>query len=266
MVTLSLLKILQLLMTTIITLLYIKQDNTVINMTNNEYSNIFMINRHYTETILVYNITVLLLMPYHEAFSISNFTAPCYYQYTAEGQNLDQYPEKLNFSIVFHNDLAVHALKTAHCRWLSEAGSAFNSTKPIDINNRLIKSDFNLAYEKFCYCLNNDTHDCYTDTLTTAYPSQTISLPLVLNYKCTHFTEPIIHTYRYFIQSLFTVEINDNVLPPTACKVAKVNELIHRIYVASCSIINFTIVRNELSYLQWCKLFLKMITTNQIDA
>ena len=69
------------------------QDNTVINMTNNEYSNIFGINRHYNETFLISNTTILLLIPYHEAFSISNFTVLCYYQYTAEGQNFDQYTE-----------------------------------------------------------------------------------------------------------------------------------------------------------------------------
>ena len=136
----------------------------------------------------------------------------------------------------------------------------------MDINKRLIKSDFTLAYEKlFCYCDNNDTQDCYTDTLTTAYPGQTISLPLVLNYKYKHFTEPIIDIdiiYDHF----FTVEINDNILPPSACKVAKVNELIHKIYYTSCSVFNFTIVNNGLSYLQWCELFIKKITTNQIDA
>ena len=155
---------------------------------------------------------------------------------------------KTEFPIVFDNDISVHALKTAHWRWLSAAGSAFNSTKPMDINNRLIKSDFSLAYEKlFCYCLNNDTHDCYTDTLTTAYPGQTISFPLVLNYKYTRFTDPSYHRYIDILyHDFFTVEIN-NFLPLTACKVAKVNELIHGIYLASCSIINFTIVNNGLS-------------------
>ena len=63
-----------------------------------------------------------------------------------------------------------------------------------------------------------------------------------------------------------TVEINEDVLPPTACKVSKVNELIYKIYTAPCTIINFTIVHNELSYLQWCELFIKLISTNRIDA
>ena len=241
------------------------QENTFINMTNNDYSNISMMNRHFYEAFSISNHTISVInIPYHEAFSISNFTAPCYYQYTAEGQNYDQLTEKLNFSVVSHNDISIHTLKTAHCRWLP--GSAFNSTKPMDINKRLIKSYFTLAYEKlFCYCDNNDTQDCYTDTLTTAYPGQTISLPLVLNYKYKHFTEPIIDIdiiYDHF----FTVEINDNILPPSACKVAKVNELIHKIYYTSCSVINLTIVHNGLSYLQWCELFIKKITTNQIDA
>ena len=239
------------------------QENTLINMTNNEYRNIYMINKQYY-SISNHTIISFINIPYHEAFSIYNFTAPCYYQYTAEGQNFDQLTEKLNFSIVFHNDIFIYSIMTSHCRWLP--GSAFNSTKPMDINNRLIKSDFTLAHDKlFCYCDNNDAQDCYTDTLTTAYPGQTISLPLVLNYKYSHFTEPIIEIdiiYDHF----FTVEINDNVLPQSACKVAKVNELIHKIYYRSCSVINLTIVHNELSYLQWCELFIKNIKTNQIDV
>ena len=49
------------------------QQNTLINMTNNKYSRIYeMIPYHYV----------------YVAHSISQFTAPCYYQYTAEGQEL----------------------------------------------------------------------------------------------------------------------------------------------------------------------------------
>ena len=224
------------------------QENTLINMTNNEYS----------------EITRLSIQLYYTAFSMSNFTVPCYYQYTAEGQKYDQLTEQLNFSIVFHNDISIHTAMTAHCRWLP--GSAFSNTKPTEINNRIIVSDFTLAYEKlFCYCVSSDTRNCYTDTLATAFPGQTISLPLVLNYKYNDFTKSLTDVdiiYNHFI----TVEMNDDILPPSACKVAKVNELLHKVYYTSCSVINFTIVHNGLSNLQWCELFITITSTHQTDT
>ena len=224
----------------------IVQENTLINRTNNTYSK-----------ISVY---------YYEDFSISNFIVPCYYQYTAEGQNFDQFTEKLNFSIVFHNDIFIYSIMTSHCRWLPS--SAFNSTKSMDINNRLIKSDRALAYDKlFCYCDNNDTQDCYSETLSTVYPGQTISLSLALHYQY-YLIEPDYpdNTPSYTDKRIMAVEINKDVLPLTACKVAKVNELIHEVYMASCTAINLTIVHSGLSYLQWCELFIKLVSTNHIDA
>ena len=80
-----------------------------------------------------------------KTYSTFEFTAPCYYQYTAEGQNFDRFTTRnLDFSIVFQNDISKHNLMTAHCRWLP--GSAFNSTKSIDINNKIIKSYFPIMY------------------------------------------------------------------------------------------------------------------------
>ena len=64
---------------------------------------------------------------------------------------------------------------------------------------------------------------------------------------------------------IIAVEINDDVLPPTACRLAEVSELIHKIYYSSCTVMNFTIIHNGLSYLQWCELFIKVISTHQID-
>ena len=118
---------------------------------------------------------------HYGAYTISNFTAPCYYQYTAGGKIFDELTGKLNFSIVFHNDISIYTLMTAHCRWIP--GSAFNSTKTIDVNSRLIKSDFPLEYDKLlCYCHNNNTEDCSNDRLAVVFPGQTISLSLMLNY------------------------------------------------------------------------------------
>ena len=94
----------------------IVQENTLINMTNNKY------HVHTMDDINLH---------YYDAHSVTNFTAPCYYQYTSEGQNLDDDPEIMNSSIVFDKDISIHALMTAHCRWLP--GSAFNITRPINI-------------------------------------------------------------------------------------------------------------------------------------
>ena len=169
----------------------ILKQNTTINMTDNEYSGITEENT------------------YH--YKASDFTAPCYYQYGNEGEMI-----KLNFSVMFHNDISIYYLMTEHCRWLPD--SASNNTKPIDINNRIIKSDYPLTYkhEKLvCFCTHIKTQqNCDTDTLATAYPGQTVSLSLKFN-------------HLYFKQNeIVMIEMNDDVLPPTACKVVKVNELI----------------------------------------
>ena len=148
---------------------------------------------------------------------ISNFTAPCYYQYTAEGQNFDMMlTEKLNFSIVLHNDISIHNLMTAHFRWLP--GSAYNTTKPLDINKRLIKSDLPLIYNKMiCKCSCNHSLDCY--------PSQTTSLSVSLIFHYALNNLDITNN-----AAIVAAEINEDVLPPTACKVAKVSELIQTVY------------------------------------
>ena len=225
------------------------QENTLINMTNNEYATIQMIETH------------------HHAYTISNFTAPCYYQYTARRKFFDEFTGTLNFSIVYHNDISIYTVMTAHCRWLP--GSAFNSTTPIDINSRLISSDLPLEYDKIiCYCHNNNTEDCSTNTLATVFPGQTISLSVML-YRTTSNDDLVDLLYvdillnRY---NIIMIEINDDILPPTACKVAKVNELIHQMYYSSCTTVNFTIVHNGLRYLQWCELFINILSTHQIEA
>ena len=208
----------------------IVQENTLINMTNNTYST--------TKQVDLYH------------YKTSEFTAPCYYQYTAKGQNFDKITGKLNFSIVFHNDISISTLKTAHCRWLP--GLAFNSTKPVDINTRLINSDFPLIYDKLvCYCFyDKNMPDCYIDTLATVYPGQTVSVSLGMNYQYNHFDG----SSKHIDISFLTVGIYDGALPQTACKLAKVNEVIHKIY---CTVTNFTIVHNGLRYLQWCELFIQ---------
>ena len=224
------------------------QENTLINMTSNKYTDLKMIKAHH-----------------YGAYTISNFTAPCYYQYTARTKNLDEFTGKLNFSIVYHIDISIYTVMTAHCRWIP--GSAFNSTKPIDINTRLINSDLPLEYpydKIICYCHDDNIEDCSTDVLAAVFPGQTISLSLMLNYRTTLSDNLVELDILY--NHIITIEINDDILPPTACKVAKVNELVHQIYFSSCTTINFTIVHSGLRYLQWCELFINILSTHQIDV
>ena len=219
------------------------QQNTLINMTNNKYSTLKQVHLHYYKTHAIYE-----------------FTAPCYYQYTAKGQNLDKITGKLNFSILFHNDISISILRTAHCRWLP--GSAFNTTKPVDINNRLINSDFLFAYDKLvCYCVYDKVPvvDCYSDTLGNVYLGQTVFVLLGLNYQYKHFTPSVDIIF-------LTVGTYDGFLPITACKLAKINELIHKVNYRSCTVINITLVHNGLSYLQWCELFIQIKLAHHTDV
>ena len=126
------------------------QENTLINMTNNEYNALSYLN-----------------LFYYESYSVSNYTAPCYYQYTMPGgQNLNKRIGEMNFLILFHNDFSIHELMTAHCRWLP--GSAFNSTKPVEINDRLIKGDLPMLHLKLICHFSYNNSDCYIRTLATA--------------------------------------------------------------------------------------------------
>ena len=185
--------------------------------------------------------------------SDSKLTAPCYYQYDLQGKNLDRKMTKLNCTILFHNDIFINSLLITHCRWLP--GSAFNSTKPTDVNKKVIIG--NIPHHKdICYCSHNNTQDCYVDTLATVYPGQTISLSLTLSKQ-----------YLYSITENSTtvvVKTNDKILPPTACKLAKVTEIVQTIH-SHCTMINFTVIHNGLSYLPWCEIFLE-IPPDQIDA
>ena len=98
----------------------IVKENTLINMTNNIRGGKALINEWDD--------------------SNSKLTAPCYYQYNVQGKNLDRKMTKLNCTILFHNDIFIYSLLITHCRWLP--GSAFNSTKPIDVNKNVIIGDF----------------------------------------------------------------------------------------------------------------------------
>ena len=74
-------------------------------------------------------------MPYNILYNV-----PCYFQYISQRGNLDieiKNRKFLNYSIEMGKDMSIYYLMT-HCRWLS--GSAFTTTKPIDVNEKFIKS------------------------------------------------------------------------------------------------------------------------------
>ena len=214
----------------------IVQQNTLINMTNNSIGEILLIGK---EDLL------------EDIYTDFMFKAPCFYQYYAHEQKLDESIKDWNYSIVYHNDRSIYNLKTTHCSWLPQ--SAFSSTKPIDVNKRIIKSDFPLVKEKrICSCLNGWKQNCYVDNLANIYPGQKIALQMILSKE-------------YSIESssaVITVEMNINIkfLPETACKLAKTTEITQTVY-NYCTHINYTIMHNEMGYLQWCELFISIQET-----
>ena len=208
----------------------IVQQNTQINMTNNNIRGILLNGKNLLEEI-------------HTNFML---TAPCFYQYYAHEQKLDESIKDWNYSIVYHNDRSIYSLKTAHCSWLPQ--SAFSSTKPIDVNKRIIRGDFPLAQEKhICNCLDGWKQNCYVDTLASIYPGQKIALQMILS-------------KYYSIESssaVITVEMKTNILPETACRLYKTTEITQTVY-NYCTPINYTIMHNEMGYLQWCELFISI--------
>ena len=105
---------------------------------------------------------------------------PCYFQYVSQKGNLDDEitnGKHLNFSIEIDKDMSVYYLMT-HCRWLP--GSTFLTSIPIDVNKRFVKN-FHLPPKVLFVCINESEQECYTDTLATVYPGQSITVMLLIN-------------------------------------------------------------------------------------
>ena len=90
---------------------------------------------------------------------------------------------------------------------------------------------------------------------------QTVSVSLGLNYPYNHYGSS-----KHIDIIFLTVGIYDGALLPTACKLAKLNEVVHKIYYTSCTVTNFTIVHNGLRYLQWCELFIQIKLAHHTDV
>ena len=154
-------------------------------------------------------------------------------------------------------ELLAHYL-TTQCRWIP--GSAFNTTRPIVVNKKMIR-DFPLPPKVLCVCSNNSKPDCYTDTLATVYPGQLITVMLSLNRTMLYSKQKpskqiIFPSVEENYGKVVTVEMNDKRTSPTACKLANpATEGAQIVDYDKCTFVNYTIVQGTLSYLKWCELF-----------
>ena len=155
---------------------------------------------------------------------------------------------KLNFSIVFNanqwvSPLNSNNLKINHCVWLP--GSAFNVTRPSDVNHRmitLINESFVTINKSLCYCSNQEQIDCQVDELGLIYPGQTLNIMLA-------------YPNAYQPTPLF-LDVYDTEMPPTACKVSFLQDA-NQIVGQTCTHLNFTITQIN-DYYKWCELNFKL--------
>ncbi|XP_065896231.1 uncharacterized protein [Dysidea avara] len=203
------------------------QENTLVNITNNNYT-----------------------PPLHKIRH--SFYPPCYFQFISERDNLDidfAIGSPLNYSIVLNNDRSADFFQHVmiHCYWLS--GTAFTTTKPYDVYRKFIKSDHPLfTHERvICSCINNSYPDCHTHVLATIYPGQTLTQQLALNQ----------HQLRIFNSpSLIKIETEQSIVPETACNLVKINEVNQLLY-NHCTPTQYTIIHSDFSYYTyWCELFI----------
>lgn len=165
----------------------------------------------------------------------------------------------MNFSIEVDKDFPINYLMT-HCRWLP--GSAFSTTQPTVVNRKFIKN-FHLPPKVLCICNNNNEKDCYTDTLASVHPGQSITVKLSINE--TILNDQPIQTAGYWAKkekfnskyTTIAVEMNEEKVPPTACRLAKLTEVTREIH-NHCTAVNYIIMHNTLSNLKWCELFISV--------
>ena len=221
------------------------EENSFINLTNNEGQSPMR------------GVTIGLKNKYNILDNL-----PCYFQYVSQKGNLDDEitsGKHLNFSIEIDKDMSVYYLMT-HCRWLP--GSAFLTSRPIDVNKRFVKN-FHLPPKVLCVCINESGQDCYTDTLATVYPGQSITVMLLINETAIYERNK---PTRYFWVTAskeddgtkVTVEMNKNEVPPTACRLANLLVEATQIVYNHCTAVNYTIVHSTLSYLKWCELLVRV--------
>jgi len=231
------------------------KKNTFINLTNQ------MIVRFFTKKRMC-SLTIGLKKTYNYLNNL-----PCYFQYISKRGNFDNKftnGNDLKYSIEIDKKMSDYYLMT-HCRWLP--GTAFNTTRPIDVNKKFVKN-FHLKSKGLCICLNDSKQDCYNDTSATVYPGQSITVMLLVNKTLDQLEKPLYfwHSENTIKENGTTViiQMNDNEVPQTACKLVEAKEASQIIY-SHCTIVNFTIVHSRLDYLKWCELFVK-VKPNHIEG
>ena len=139
-------------------------------------------------------------------------------------------------------------LPITHCYW--SAYSAFNTTIPLDVNEKYVKFINNSeslpqmnTKKLLCYCIDDMNYDCYKDDLGYLYPGQTATMSFCYSEYSTD--------YNY---TEVSVDISINGTHFTPCVVHKSRELI-QFTSKKCTRLQYTIA---FSTDNWCELFLKM--------
>ena len=169
---------------------------------------------------------------------------PCLFQYfsnNTNGELLLKY-KTVDYHIVFNGNSWVYPLGQyillSHCIWLP--GSAFNETLPSDVNQKFVTFVNEPSYvveRDLCYCTESGQEDCYIDQLGPIYPGQTLNA---------------MFSYPGKLYEVLILDINDEELPETACKVALLHET-KQIVGKNCTNLNFTITQTN-DYYDWCEL------------
>ena len=209
-----------------------------------------------TEVMIRFNNIYTLVGCDQQWLSMRQPHLPCFFQFYSKRGNLDNefYHEVLlNYSITFDENVFLEnssfttLLKISHCSWLPY--SAFQSTKPIDVNTLFISFTYEFHYWKvlhgrkhLCVCQKND-YNCHQDTLGPIYPGETLNLDL---FKQADNFYPI-NTYY-------------DTTSATECKIVE-NTNIH-LSKNHCTKLNFTILSTND---QWCELFIKEHLNNNDD-
>ena len=132
----------------------------------------------------VINVTLNTVFAFMYSFIIG-FQITCPIQYISRNGNLDQEfqrGDKLNYSLIFHNNNMswISNRHMIHCTWISN--SAFLTTRPILAYRRFIAYNFSDEDDNYktYLCDTNKQNNCHNEDYGPFYPGQTIKFDFVL--------------------------------------------------------------------------------------
>ena len=205
-------------------------------------ANVTFLDNQYYEDLLMF-----------ESNNDNNHPYPfCIFQYvSAEANTLTITPA--DYTIIFNENFLIDSTDTtihtectlcfkrftSHCKWLPS--SVFYDQNPGLINRQIIQINHEKVRHHTFICLTDLKlyGNCTTDILGPMYPGQTLQIEIFA--PCSDDTNSIIFA-----------ETHNNLLPPTACKIAHQTELLNLISNYS-GMINYTILSNSTDM---CELFL----------